>query len=348
MASTPISPVYLALCGFLALVVGTVLIFVGRRGRRMDDHPICRRCKYDLSGLPKSSERCPECGAGLKLRSAVIIGTRQRRVGMMVGGTMVLLLGLAVAGWSGDRIVRDIEWIRYKPLSWLVADLESGIAATQTSASAELRRRIRAGDLAGSTLKPLIDRAIQSEIAASPKASPWRGILLECFNRDLAEADQVERYAEHVKKLLMEVVESRLLFTPSEVTAGGQLNVHLQILGLDFIREPDLFGQAAFGSRPGSLIPVSVEIDVTGAAFDQLWANCVPFKSLPGRSGRVFAVLPQWARIAERENNQHDLSIFVRIKTRFKLRQAPEESILDFEVKRKILIEGGVAADRTI
>ena len=36
----------------LLLVAGIVLTVRGLRGRRVDDHPHCRKCGFDLIGLP--------------------------------------------------------------------------------------------------------------------------------------------------------------------------------------------------------------------------------------------------------------------------------------------------------
>ena len=59
----------------VALVVGLALVILGRRGRRTDDHPLCRRCRFDLTGRPADAERrCPECGADLEPPRATIVG----------------------------------------------------------------------------------------------------------------------------------------------------------------------------------------------------------------------------------------------------------------------------------
>src|SRR5690349_6074803 len=47
------------------LLLGVVLLALGLRGRRVGDHPYCRRCGFDLFGLPPAHPACPECGADL-------------------------------------------------------------------------------------------------------------------------------------------------------------------------------------------------------------------------------------------------------------------------------------------
>src|SRR3954451_5269023 len=80
------------------------------RGRRVDDHPLCRTCGFDLFGKPVDSTRCPECGADLARRRAVRIGRRvcRRRV-LAVALPAVLLAGgwLGVVGWGAAR---GVDW----------------------------------------------------------------------------------------------------------------------------------------------------------------------------------------------------------------------------------------------
>lgn len=61
----------------LLLIAGVVLLGWAWRGRRVDDHPVCRKCRFDLYGLPEP-EACPECGAALGGAGAVRIGNRRR------------------------------------------------------------------------------------------------------------------------------------------------------------------------------------------------------------------------------------------------------------------------------
>src|SRR5215208_2333842 len=65
---------------FTAIACGVtgLMMILARRGRRIDDHPLCRKCGFDLFGLPGTSHNCPECGRDLRRRRATRIGHRQR------------------------------------------------------------------------------------------------------------------------------------------------------------------------------------------------------------------------------------------------------------------------------
>jgi hypothetical protein len=44
-------------------LAGLILLVLGVRGWRIDDHPVCRRCRFDLVGVYPAIGACPECGA---------------------------------------------------------------------------------------------------------------------------------------------------------------------------------------------------------------------------------------------------------------------------------------------
>jgi len=89
------------------MLTGVLLIWLGWRGKRLDDHPLCRKCGYDLSGSVgddgTKAEACPECGAKLATRRAVSLGNRRRRPRMIVIGVAMLIV--CMFGSSGGGYV---------------------------------------------------------------------------------------------------------------------------------------------------------------------------------------------------------------------------------------------------
>ena len=96
---------------YMAYPLGGAAIMVllwGLRTRKLDDHPICRRCKYDLFGLPADRRQCPECGAELTGVQAVTIGHRTRHPPTIIAGLAAALFALGLgrlADWRYDLIV---------------------------------------------------------------------------------------------------------------------------------------------------------------------------------------------------------------------------------------------------
>ena len=152
------------------LLVGGVLLGIGWRGRRVDDHPLCRRCGFDLTGLPGGSN-CPECGADVAAPKAVRVGHRRRRTALILLGLAVMLVPLV----GGGVALRGVDPTPYKPAWWLMREADSKTAATAATASAaldELGRRQAAGKLSASAVDALVGRALAVQ---ADSAAPWDG-----------------------------------------------------------------------------------------------------------------------------------------------------------------------------
>ena len=123
----------------LAAVAGVALLALGLRGRRVDDHPLCRRCGYDLTGTP--ADRCPECGRDLAAARSTKTGHRRRRPGLVAGGLALLLAAGATLGAWGYAAVVGFDWQRNKPQWLLRRDLTADAPAARDAAVREFVRR---------------------------------------------------------------------------------------------------------------------------------------------------------------------------------------------------------------
>ena len=150
-------------------VAGLCLTFVGLRGRRVDAHPLCRRCGFDLTGTPDAAI-CNECGADLTRPRAVKLGHRARRRLPLTLGLGVLLPSLVVLGVLGYAAVRAVDWQQRKPQWWLARDLDAADPATSAAAYAELARRYDAGGLGDAAALAAADWVLgrQADLAV-----PW-------------------------------------------------------------------------------------------------------------------------------------------------------------------------------
>jgi ribosomal protein L37E len=155
----------------VALLAATVALLVwGMRGRRVDDHPLCRRCGFDLFGKPASSLVCSECGADLRDVEAIRRGNRVRRpVAIYLALPLLLTWGALLGGfgWVGVRGV-DANW--YLPTWWLISELGSKPGVVRDGALAELDRRLLAGKLSAGQVGQIAGRALA--LQADPDR-PW-------------------------------------------------------------------------------------------------------------------------------------------------------------------------------
>jgi hypothetical protein len=133
---------------FAMIIAGIWLLRRGIRGRALDDHPICRQCRFDLFNRAKESNRCPECGAQLDQFGATIIGNRQARYRLVWAGLALLVAGVLPLGSQIGLAVSGVDPMHLKPTWWLLRELPGdkryGINGLNTG---ELQRRLLANQL---------------------------------------------------------------------------------------------------------------------------------------------------------------------------------------------------------
>jgi hypothetical protein len=189
-----------------AVVFGIAIIWLALRGRRVDDHPLCRKCGYDLSGLPATSECCSECGRNVREPNSTKIGHRQVRRRLLACGLVVLL---PTAGWLalvGFMAVRRIDPNHYRPVSWLLADAEQANAATSNAAFAELNRRLVARILSDAQIGQIVDRAFKHQVDLSNTWNPlWGDFIEDAYDRRLIPEEKHSQFLQQGVVFEMEV-----------------------------------------------------------------------------------------------------------------------------------------------
>jgi hypothetical protein len=151
--------------GLIALGLGVLQL--GLFSRRRGSEPRCRRCGYDATG--NVSGRCPECGADLSARRAVVIGVRHRRRGLIALAIVLILGGLGTGSPRARQFVASIEWYHHVPASWVVRDFDSPMAVTRDRAFDEILRREKAGNLSASKRHDFIERMLRAYVSAPEK-----------------------------------------------------------------------------------------------------------------------------------------------------------------------------------
>src|SRR3954470_8263507 len=86
----------LTLLAAFGAAIGLALLGFGWYGQRIDKHPLCARCGFDLFGGRRWETReCPECGTDVS-GLAVRVGHRRPRAGAVYGGLALFTPALLV------------------------------------------------------------------------------------------------------------------------------------------------------------------------------------------------------------------------------------------------------------
>lgn len=178
-----------------SLLIGAALLWLGIRGRRVGEHPTCRRCGFDLRGLPGAAERCPECGAGLAKKNAIARGRRRRRIWAAALGALALFVSGAFATGWGVRQFSGVNWNANKPLFLLKWEAKEGGAAS-LAAVGELTKRLSMNTVQPADLTAVVDHGLS--LAAS---SPQGHMGIE-WNVLFSQIGQLQGYSPEQKRRL--------------------------------------------------------------------------------------------------------------------------------------------------
>ncbi len=192
MAGTPTIAVA-ALAGLL--LAGLMLLIIGWRGRRIDEHPLCRRCGYDLLGCAQALN-CPECGRDLqRRRGAIRIGHRRRRWITLSMGVLLVLLALGGGGLTGFAAARNFDWNTIKPLALLRREAVGSHAVRKQKAQSEIIKRLVADRLSQGQINSLADEALALQADANVTWDAWWGDFVDTgWRRSQISRARFERY----------------------------------------------------------------------------------------------------------------------------------------------------------
>ena len=232
--------------------VGAILLAVGLRGRQVDDHPICRRCGFDLIGVWLRFQKCPECGTDIVGNRAIRIGTRRRRMGVFCTSLVMLLLcliGGSVIGWSRAK---SFNWNTIKPVWMLSREAESASNLTAAAALSELTRRLTGEALEQEVVDDLVERGLLVQRDQNVRwISEW-GDLIDAADARGKVSD--EQYASYVRHALVNGVNMTMSVREKIVERDGP-----EVLPIQFS-----IGNARLGSNTHLWIHAKLESALAG------------------------------------------------------------------------------------
>jgi hypothetical protein len=296
-------PLLLILLPLAALIVGVVLTWLGWRGRQVDNHPICRRCGFDLFGLAELT-KCPECGTELSA-SKIRLGHRKVRAIPLAGGLAMLLPAVVVLGAVTFAAIKHVDVNRYKPVWWLLREADA-------PALIEVYRRLATGQLSTSQIDHVTAAALAAQADMSrPFLVEWGTIVERARSSKNVSDESWKRYARQAIPLK--------LVARANVRRGDPVPVHVHYgpvrLGRGYLFRTDI---AVVRSSLGAAALTGATRTGMGVQFGDGGTdlNC------------KFAIAPDDLKTLPDGPNRLDVTLRVKMLERFK----PPPSTTDKEV----------------
>ncbi|QQE10052.1 hypothetical protein JD969_11045 [Planctomycetota bacterium] len=198
--------VYLYIDKILILIAGgMLLLLVGLRGRRVDDHVLCGACGYDLSGCKvemndaekRAGQQCPECGKWFtKKQREVKVGNHVKRTWMIWCGSVMVGCGLLF----GAYVVNGVQLRQWKSNGVLIWEMSHpGVSVNSGQVGAELVARMWRGDLNADELEEL--KEIVFVDGLEDEGGVWKQgmrILFDALWESTLTAEEMESAAERI------------------------------------------------------------------------------------------------------------------------------------------------------
>ena len=266
-----------------SILAGVVLVALGVRGKRINDHPICRFCRFDLEGVFPGGITCPECGAGLKRERSVRIGQRRRRpVFILVGSLMTILPAMLIAAVL-FAVITGTELNRHKPLGALILEARYASDKAAVAAADEAYRRYQGRTLDESKMAKLVETAFALQANADrPWSARWGDIVHAEHVAGTVSDDQLARFQVGAARLEWrarpEVGRGATIPVAASV-AGVRMGSGESYVVLGYIGEARIDGKRVRFSGPAEGEPALNGYALYLALYDQLLTRDSGFSS---------------------------------------------------------------------
>ncbi|MCA9278406.1 MAG: hypothetical protein H6815_07080 [Phycisphaeraceae bacterium] len=170
---------------------GLVFLYKGLRGRKTSDDPHCRKCGFDLVGLPLGINKihhCPECGQILYEKNAMRYGRFSHRLSWMCAGILLCLIAGSLVYARANLKFDEAHFRQYMP-DWMLENRimqTDGNQAIQDALLEVAIDRISAGEISGPRVRRLVEAAL---VRQKDTAKPWNALW-----GDLVEAAREKGY----------------------------------------------------------------------------------------------------------------------------------------------------------
>lgn len=186
-------------------LIGIVVATFAWRGRRIDDHRLCRRCGFDLYGSPETRLSCPECGTSLEKHRAIRIGNRRQHKSLSVIAAMIAGFCVVLLGFYGYAKFSQTNFNPYKPV-WLLRFEATTPGMSSGGALRELVNRAQTAQLTATQMNTLVDDALTLQADPAIPWNPyWGELFIAMYQNGIGTPQQHEQFSRKTMNVTWQV-----------------------------------------------------------------------------------------------------------------------------------------------
>ncbi len=194
--------VFLLVLWSVGLIGAVLLVIGGRRGGQINQHLLCRRCRFNLSGHNQVPLICPECGRDLAARRATIRGERSPlRLVITIGFLTLVVTSFGLSATLVDLVrpsITKLTGVTKKQLMGMLQD--SRRPGEQALAASGLAAAIGVNNIDREDAQQIFAILSQKSIDELANDQGWSNLLIALFDAELLSRtrrlDMIERMSE--------------------------------------------------------------------------------------------------------------------------------------------------------
>ncbi len=207
----------------IPFLLGLTLLVLGIRGRRINTHPTCRKCRYDLHALTGPTN-CPECGSDLTKPHALGKGMRKRSQALIAVGASLSVIGFICAAGFALLAFNPTTLNNHKPVWLLTVQARFANSRGSVAALSELNKRLGTPEMPAAQVAKVVSLSLDIQGDQTRTwSTAWGDFIETARGLGFVTDSQWSRYARQSVQLTARTREHTRLGEPYAIKINATM-----------------------------------------------------------------------------------------------------------------------------